>query len=206
MRRHPQHDASGPSGADSRSMPSQYQGFVKGPATNGWRPAKILVDIDSQQPPFMSANLANEMGLARSDIQVDGAECANGDILPIYSVVNVNLAINGLSESIKFYSSDIHPYDVILGEDWLHHNRDILDYDSYQLLTRDVHDGVTPLYLNELPPGVEETLGQLWIVECGQFKVRNENKIFSVNRWVPSSNGTAGGSVTSTRGHHGVSR
>jgi hypothetical protein len=96
-------------------MLSQHQGFVKGPAANGWRPAKILVDSGSQQPPLMSASLANDMGL--SGIQVDGAECVNGDILPIYSVGSVNLAVNGRSESIKFYSADIHPYDVILGED-----------------------------------------------------------------------------------------
>jgi hypothetical protein len=74
----------------------------------------------------MSASLVNEMGL--SDIQVDGTECSNGDILPIYSVDSVYLAVNGRSEAIKFYSTDIHPYDVILGEGWLHHNRDILDY------------------------------------------------------------------------------
>jgi hypothetical protein len=135
-------------------MPSQYQGFVKGPAANGWRPTKILVDSGSQQPPLMSASLANEMGL--SGIQVDGAECANAEILPIYSVGSVYLAVNGRSEPIKFYSADIHPYDVILGEDWLHHNRAILDYDSCQLLTRDVHGCVTPLCLNVLTPGAED--------------------------------------------------
>jgi hypothetical protein len=63
----------------------------------------------------MSARLATEMGL--SVIQVDGAECDNGDILPIYSVGSVNLAVNGRSEDLNFYSADIHPYDVILGED-----------------------------------------------------------------------------------------
>ena len=71
----------------------------------------------------MSASLVTEIEL--SDIQVDGAECDNGDILPIYSVGSVNLAVNGQSEDLKFYSPDIHPYDVILGEDWLHHNRAI---------------------------------------------------------------------------------
>jgi hypothetical protein len=70
-------------------------------------------------------------------------------------VDRVYLAVNGRSEPINFYSVDIHPYDVILGEGWLHRNRDILDYDSCQLLTRDVHDGVTPLCLNEFPPGTE---------------------------------------------------
>jgi hypothetical protein len=54
------------------------------------------------------------------------------------------------------YSTDIHPYDVMLGEDWLHHNRVILDYDSCQLLTRDVHGCVTPLCLNVLSPGAED--------------------------------------------------
>ncbi len=81
--------------------------------------------------------------------------CVNGDILPIYSVGSVNLTVNGRSEDLKFYSSDIHPYDVILGEDWLHHNRAILDYDSCQLLTRDGHDCVTPLHPNVLPSGEE---------------------------------------------------
>ena len=140
--------------ADPRSMPSQHQGFVKGPAANGWRPAKILVDSGSQQPPLMSASLATDMGL--SGIQVDGAECANGDILPIFSVGRVNLAVNGRSEAVSFYSADIHPYDVILGEDWLHHNRAILDYDSCQLLTRDLQGRVTPLYLNALPSGADD--------------------------------------------------
>jgi hypothetical protein len=51
----------------------------------------------------------------------------NGDILPIYSVGRVNLEVNGRVEVVEFYSTDIHPYDVILGEDWLHHNRTILD-------------------------------------------------------------------------------
>jgi hypothetical protein len=51
--------------------------------------------------------------------------------------------------------ADIHPYDVILGEDWLHHNRAILDYDSCQLLTRDGHVCVIPLRLDELPSGEE---------------------------------------------------
>ncbi len=63
-------------------------------------------------------------------------------------MVRVYLSVNGRSEPINFYSDDIHPYDVILGEDWLHHNRTILDYDSCQLLTRDVHVGVTPLCLD----------------------------------------------------------
>jgi hypothetical protein len=81
--------------------------------------------------------------------------CANGDILPIYSVVSVNLAVNGRSEDLKFYSADTHPYDVILGEDWFHHNRAILDYDSCQLLTRDGHGCVTLLRLNTLPSGEE---------------------------------------------------
>ena len=139
---------------DLRSMPSQHQGFVKGPAAHGWRPAKILVDSGSQQPPLMSASLATEMGL--TGMQVDGAECANGDILPIYSVGGVNLAVNGRAKAVKFYSADIHPYDVILGEDWLHHNRAILDYDSCQLLQRDSHGRVTPLYLNALPPGGDD--------------------------------------------------
>ncbi len=44
---------------------------------------------------------------------------------------------------------------MILGEDWLHHNRAILDYDSYQLLTRDGHGCVIPLCLDELPSGEE---------------------------------------------------
>jgi hypothetical protein len=39
---------------------------------------------------------------------------------------------------------------VILGEDWFHHNRVILDYDSCQLLTRDVLGCVTPLYLKRV--------------------------------------------------------
>ena len=69
-------------------MPSQHHGFVKGPAAKGWRPAKILVDSGSQQPPLMSASLAAEMGL--SGVQVAGAECANGDILPVYSVVYIH--------------------------------------------------------------------------------------------------------------------
>ncbi len=64
---------------DHRSMPSHHHGFVKGPTTNGWRPAKILVDSGSQQPPLMSTSLATEMGL--SGIQVDGAECANGNMV-----------------------------------------------------------------------------------------------------------------------------
>jgi hypothetical protein len=128
------------------SMTSQYHGFVKGPVEKGWCPSKILVERGSQQPPLMSASLATEMGL--SGIQVDGAECVNGDILLIYSVGSVNL-------DLKFYSADIHLYDVILGEDCLHHNRAILDYDSCQLLTRDGHDCVTPLRLNALPSGEE---------------------------------------------------
>jgi hypothetical protein len=58
-----------------RSVSSQHQGFVKGPAANGWRPAKILVDNDSQQLPLMSVSLANKMGL--SVINVDGTECVS---------------------------------------------------------------------------------------------------------------------------------
>jgi hypothetical protein len=81
-------------------MPSHHHGFVKGPAGKGWRPAKILVDNGSQQPPLMSVTFATDMGL--SDIQVDGSECANGDILPVYSVGNVNLTVNGRSEDLKF--------------------------------------------------------------------------------------------------------
>ena len=41
----------------------------------------------------MSVSLTTEMGLA--GMQVDGVECVNGDILPIYSVDRVNLAVNG---------------------------------------------------------------------------------------------------------------
>jgi hypothetical protein len=71
-------------------------------------------------------------------------------------VGGVNLAVNGRAKAVKFYSADIHPYDVILGEDWLHHNRAILDYDSCQLIQRDSHGRVTPLYLNVLPPGGDD--------------------------------------------------
>ncbi len=55
----------------------------------------------------MSANLSTEMGL--TGMQVDGTECVNGDILPIYSVDRVNLSVNGRTETVKFFSVDIHP-------------------------------------------------------------------------------------------------
>jgi hypothetical protein len=45
-------------------------------------------------------------------IRVDHTNCLQVDIK---TVVSVNLGVNGRSESIKFYSADIHPYDVILG-------------------------------------------------------------------------------------------
>jgi hypothetical protein len=138
---------------------------------------KILVDNGSQQPPLMSTSLATEVGL--SDIQVDGAECVNGDILPINSVDRVNLTVNGRSEDLKFYSADIHPYDVILGEDWLHHNGAILDYDSCQLLTRDGHGCVTPLRLNELPSGEEAGVKSASVMShTHQSGGRDDTKLF----------------------------
>ena len=74
-----------------RGSPSQHVGYLRaillaaGVASAVWRPAKVLVDSGSQQPPLLSGEFARRLG-CQPGAPSGAAAQADGSLLRLYSV------------------------------------------------------------------------------------------------------------------------
>ena len=138
-----------------RGSPSQHVGYLRavllaaGVASAVWRPAKVLVDSGSQQPPLLSGEFARRLG-CQPGAPSGAAAQADGSLLRLYSVGPVELCVNGRPQRTLFHTANFSPYDCILGESWLRQQRGILNYDTGGLWRGGGADP-TPLRL-DLPP------------------------------------------------------
>jgi len=73
--------------------------LAQGPS---WDKARLLVDSGSEHRPLISTRMANQLGLEGQ--VVHAATQANGDILPLSDVGNLELCINCLPITEKFLS------------------------------------------------------------------------------------------------------
>ena len=126
-----------------------HRGFVSSP-TSSWQPVSILVDSGSQQVPLISEDTARRLGVVPSTLSSRAARQADGTSLPLYRVGGLDLAVNGRRVRDQFCSAPIAPYDIILGEDWMHRHAAVLDYSANQLFTRG-RDGLQPLAFDQVP-------------------------------------------------------
>ena len=168
----------------NKKTPAQHTGFIRqipmgtlltvlmgaslavGPS---WEKARLLVDSGSEHPPLISQNLANRMGL--TGYRMGGATQADGKVLPLYDVGNLELAVNGQPVQQKNLSAPLSHYDVILGESWLQEHKGIMDY-AHNELWQWSSEGVQPLRFDKstaLPaPGLRSLQQEeLWKWEAG---------------------------------------
>ena len=124
--------SAGGDGDAVRKSPSQHIGYLRalmlaaGVVSAVWRPAKVLVDSGSQQPPLMSHDFARSLGCRVGGPSGTAAQ-ADGSLIRLYDVGRVDLCVNGRPEPTAFQVADIAPYDCILGESWLTRQRGMLD-------------------------------------------------------------------------------
>ena len=77
--------------------------LAQGPS---WDKARLLVDSGSEHPPLIRTRIANQLRLEGQ--VVSAATQANGDILPLSDVGNLELCINGLPITERFLSASFH--------------------------------------------------------------------------------------------------
>ena len=135
-----------------RRSPALHRGLLRRGPDDKAVPVSILVDSGSQQAPLCSERVAQYMGGKGS--LVSFATQAGGQPLPIYDVGWCQLGVNGASTPTCFQTAPIAPYDVILGEDWMHENRIVLDYADSLMLQKSAEGQLMPFsFDNMLPPG-----------------------------------------------------
>ena len=136
----------------ARPSPAHHRGLLRRGAADPAVPVSILVDSGSQQAPLCSERVAQSLGGKGS--LVSFATQAGGQPLPIYDVGWCQLGVNGRAAPTCFKTAPIAPYDVILGEDWMHENRIVLDYADSVMLQKDAVGRLMPFsFDNMLPSG-----------------------------------------------------
>jgi len=109
---------------------------------------RLLVDSGSEHPHLSTTRVAKPLGIVG---QVVGtATQANGDVLPLSDIGNLELYINSLPTKEPFLSALLSHYDIIFGKSWLHHHRGIVDYVHDQLWQL-LPSGLVPLHCDTLP-------------------------------------------------------
>ena len=132
-----------------------------------WKEANILVDSGSQQQNLVSEDFAARLGVQGT--LTGAAAQADGTLIPLYDVGNLQLAVNGVPTMRRFQRANIAPYDVILGEKWCEAESAVLDYANAALWTQKPGRGLLPLILNAKPgSGVRAAQSFLARHGCGR--------------------------------------
>ncbi len=140
-----------------RPSPAHHIGFLRAAmmltgvaaAVTDWKQANILVDSGSQQKDLVSEDFARRLGVQGT--LTGAAAQADGTLIPLYDVGNLQLAVNGVPTWRRFQRANIAPYDVILGEQWCEAESAVLDYANAALWSLQPGRGLLPLVLNAKP-------------------------------------------------------
>ena len=92
----------------------------------GWSKARVFVDSVSEHLPLISQTMADRLGL---DGPISGeATQADGALLPLRDLGNVDLLLNNKVVTQIFLSTPLSHYEVILEKPWLWDNNVMMDY------------------------------------------------------------------------------
>jgi hypothetical protein len=134
-----------------RASQAHHVGFIRSEGlegeVNGWKQANILVDLGSQQRDLISHAFADSLGV--KGVLKGAAAQADGTLILLYDVGNLQLAVNGVPTSRHFQRADIKPFDAILGESFCEDQYVVIDYAHAKLWQLKPGTGVLPLVLNE---------------------------------------------------------
>ncbi len=156
-----------------RPSPAHHVGYLRAAlllagvacaVDGGWKEAKVLVDSGSQQQDLVSNAFAEKLGL-RGRLSGAAAQ-ADGSLIPLYDVGNVEIAVNGVPTTRRFQRANIAPYDVILGERWCEAEGAVLDYAHAELWQMCPGRGLLPLVLNA-KPGLAARAAEAFLSEHG---------------------------------------